>query len=82
MSRHGCRFPPHPYQVIAWVVTLYSLTVSIVVVVWLLPSSIQPYYSALFSISATVTLLFAGLTTFSDPTDPVVYEHRDAIRHG
>lgn len=82
MRKHGCVCPPHPYQALAWAVALYTVVVTAIVVVWLLPSWMRIVYAVSFTASGTLLLILGTLMTFSDPTDPVVYEHREAIRLG
>ena len=39
-------------------------------------------FLVLFSLFLLVTLIFAVVTTASDPTDPVVYKHKESIEKG
>ena len=82
MRKHGCTYPPHPYQALAWAAAIYTVVVTAIVVVWLLPGWVQVFYTVFFSAFGTLLLILGSLITFSDPTDPIVYEHRAAIRLG
>jgi hypothetical protein len=67
---------------VTWAIAIYTVVISALVVVWQFPSWVQLLYVAIFPLFGTLLLILAAMTTFSDPTDPVVYEHRLAIRLG
>ena len=81
-KRTGFSCPPHPYQVVTWFAAAFEVVASYTVVYPRLTSSPGFAFLTLFSGLLLISVLFAVVITASDPTDPVVYEHRESIEKG
>lgn len=77
--RNGLQPPFHPLQMLGWGYTLAAVGLNAVVVRGVLSIAEQCVFLIVYAVlEGTVVYVAAGLT-ISDPTDPVVYQHRHAI---
>ena len=66
----------------AWVVIGMMLFLSFFVVQRSLSGTVQVVFLCVYSLTQTAVIVLGGLLTAWDPTDPVVYQHRQALQHG
>lgn len=81
-KRNGFSCPLHAYQVTSWVAGAFQVAASYAVVLGQLSDSLSVAFLCLFSPLLLLAIVFGVVTTASDPTDPVVYEHRESIEKG
>jgi len=80
--RHGFQLPYHPLQICAWAAVLLMLFLSFFVVQRSLSPTLQVVFLCLYSPTQFAVLVLGGVLTGWDPTDPVVYRHREALEIG
>ena len=71
-KRHGLTCPFHPLQVSSWMMVAYSTAVISIIILPLFPDSLQPGFAASIGVVSASLFLSALLTTWVDPTDPMV----------
>lgn len=84
VKRNGCGWPPHPLQVMTYLVVAYQVLVSALCMGPLFEQELavtfrQVLFCILSGALQSITAILGFLLTLSDPTDPVVYAHRRAI---
>jgi len=80
--RNGLQPPFNRYQIIGWVLFLAELASTILVFVPPLEAAIRVTCGVVLVLLLCLSLLFAFLSSFVDPTDPAVYEERKARDNG
>jgi hypothetical protein len=83
-KKNGFSLPLHPFQFITYLIILYEIVATSTVLAPLLESplqvlSTQAVFLVLYSPLQIGVVIFGLWATKSDPTDPVVYMHRQAI---
>jgi hypothetical protein len=83
-KKNGFSLPLHPFQFITYLIILYEIVGASTVVVPVLDSplqvpSIQTVFLVIYSPLQVAVVILGYWATKSDPTDPVVYAHRQAI---
>ena len=84
--KNGCRLPLHPYQVMSWAISLFTIATCYSLVFPRLPASFQVpptqvSFAVLFSSLSLPTLLLAAFLTLTDPTDPLILQYRSSLHH-
>jgi len=75
IKRHGLVCPLHPFQVLSWMVILYTIGVAYAVVLPL-SSSLKAVFGVLFSLFEAAVLILGLWATLLDPTDLMVYKKK------
>jgi len=83
-KKNGFSVPLHPFQFITYLIILYEIVAASSVLAPLLESpmqvtSTQAVFLVLFSPLQVGVVILGYWATKSDPTDPVVYQHRQAM---
>lgn len=83
---NGFSLPLHPFQYITYFIISFEVLVTAVVVIPVLPADYQVedrqiIFVVVYGPMQVVVLAAGVVTTLSDPTDPVVYEHRRAMQN-
>lgn len=83
-KKNGFSLPLHPFQFITYLIILYEIVGTSTVLAPLLDSplqvpSIQAVFIAIYSPLQVAVVVLGIWATKSDPTDPVVYQHRQAM---
>ena len=78
MKKNGLSWPLHPKQVVLWALILLLIAGFYGLLFPVLPSPHSAILGAWVSLSTFCVLVFGALATVIDPTDPVVYQEREA----
>lgn len=84
VRRNGWSWPPHPQQIITYVVyfydfgTFYFINMT-TLSVW---PALAVTLSIVYFIISMIVLVYAVIATISDPSDPTIYEQRLAEARG
>lgn len=83
-KKNGFSLPLHPFQFITYLIILYEIVGTSTVLAPLLDSPLQVNFTqavflALYSPLQVAVVILGYWATKSDPTDPVVYLHRQAM---
>ena len=78
MKKNGLSWPLHPKQLVLWVLILLLIAGFYGLLLPALPTPHSAIVGTWVSLSATCVLFFGGSATLIDPTDPVVYQEREA----
>lgn len=78
VKRNGLSCPWDRLQMTAWGMMAYSTAVAYWQVELRLPHLGQLLYGTIFTLSQAAVLILGLLATCTDPTDPIVYNHRRA----
>lgn len=83
---NGFSLPLHPFQYITYFIIALEVLVTSAILAPVLPGyhqvrDRQIIFLVVYVPAQSAVLLTGLVTTLSDPTDPVVYEHRRAIQN-
>ena len=83
---NGFSLPLHPFQYITYFIIAFEILVTSAILAPMLPDyrqvrNRQIIFLVVYIPTQSAVLLTGLVTTLSDPTDPVVYEHRKAIQN-
>jgi hypothetical protein len=79
---HGLQLPLGSLQVLSWLVTLCDVVVFYTVLTPVFRDDFLAVWPTLYGVSQVAVLGLALKASSIDPTDPVVLEHRLAIKQG
>jgi hypothetical protein len=83
---NGFSLPLHPFQYITYFIIIFEILVTCGILAPVLPdyhqvSNMQIIFLVVYVPTQSAVLITGLVTTLSDPTDPVIYEHRHAIKN-
>ena len=81
-KQNGFSCPPHKLQIVTWLLGAFQASLSFSVVADVFDPTEQTIIRATFAVIVAGVLGITGVTTYIDPTDPVVYQHRDSMKNG
>ncbi|CAG9314752.1 unnamed protein product [Blepharisma stoltei] len=79
---HGFSLPLHPAQIFSWLITLFNIIVVSLVYFPSMKIYSKITFAILFYVSELFCIDFAFWAMVCDPTDPMVYEHREKLMNG
>ena len=82
MKKNGLSWPLHPKQLVLWILILVLTTGFYSLLLPALPSPLSPLLCTWMSLSVLSVVLSGSLATLTDPTDPAVYQEREARMSG
>ncbi|CAG9335976.1 unnamed protein product [Blepharisma stoltei] len=79
---HGLNAPINIYQVLSWIVNLFNIIISSLILIptMNLPSKI--IYTILYSTTQIISIIYAYRATICDPTDPLLLSYREKVKRG